>query len=187
MNPITKTMPTASLPAASLLAGVYWLGLFFVGEAASDESKRTSAAAPQLPSVNEARERAKLLHETIHSTLHVVHHHYYREDEELTIPGVALKRVFHELAESRNVRLRWLAVDAQAMNVEHNAKDEFEQQAVKALASGRSDFEAADDGVYRFAGAITLGSECLKCHLPNRKSTADRVAGLVISMPMKKN
>lgn len=182
MNQITKTMPTAAL-----LAGVCLFGLFIVGEAASDESRPPKGAAVEPPTANEARERAKLLHETIHSTLHVVHHHYYREDEELTIPGVAFKRVFHELAESRNVRLRWLAVDAQAMNVEHNPKDEFEKQAVKALASGRSEFEAADDGVYRFVGSITLGSECLKCHLPNRKSTADRVAGLVISMPMKKN
>lgn len=173
--------------AASVFAGACLFSLFFVHEAASDDSKQAAATVVAPPTVNEARERAKLLHETIHSTLHVVHHHYYREDEELTIPGVALKRVFRELAESRSVTLRWLAVDAQAMNVEHNPKDDFEKKAAQALASGRSEYESADDGVYRFVGAITLGSECLKCHLPNRKSTADRVAGLVISMPLKKN
>jgi len=175
-----------SKPAVALVATVVF-GIFFVGEAVSDDSPKSTASTAELPTANEARERAKLLHETIHSTLHVVHHHYYREDEELTIPGVALKRVFRELAESRNVRLRWLAVDAQAMNVEHNPKDEFEKKAAMALASGRPEFESAEHGVFRFVGSITLGSECLKCHLPNRKSTNDRVAGLVISMPIKKN
>jgi hypothetical protein len=176
-----------SKPAASWLIAVGLLGIVFVGSAASDDTRKASSPIAELPTADEARERAKLLHETIHSTLHVVHHHYYREDEELTIPGVALKRVFRELAESRNVRLRWLAVNAQAMNVEHNPNDEFEKNAVAALASGRSDFELTEDGLYRYVGSITLGSECLKCHLPNRKSTKDRVAGLVISMPIKKN
>jgi len=171
---------------ASLLVAVGLLGTGFHGSAASDDSPKASAPTAELPTADEARERAKLLHETIHSTLHVVHHHYYREDEELTIPGVALKRVFSELAESRNVRLRWLAVSAQAMNVEHNPSDEFEKKAAAALAAGRTDFELAEDGLYRYVGAITLGSECLKCHLPNRRSTKDRVAGLVISMPIKK-
>jgi hypothetical protein len=30
-----------------------------------------------------------------------------------------------------------------------------------------------------------LSSECLKCHLPNRTSTKDRAAGLVITMPVR--
>jgi len=135
-------------------------------------------------SVAEARGRAQLLHETLHASLQVVHHEYYREDEGLTIPAVTLRRVFGELADRHKVELRWLAVTAPPMNVEHKPRDEFEKQAVAALAKGDAEFEQAADGVYRFAGAITLSSECLKCHLPNRTSTKDRAAGLVITMPL---
>uniref|UniRef100_A0A7C2P288 DUF3365 domain-containing protein n=1 Tax=Schlesneria paludicola TaxID=360056 RepID=A0A7C2P288_9PLAN len=141
-------------------------------------------AAPAARSVEEARGRAQLLHEAIHAALQVVHHEYYREDQGLTIPAVTLRRVFGELANRHKVELRWLAVNAQAMNVEHKPRDDFEKQAVEALAKGQPDYEQVADGMYRFAGAITLSSECLKCHLPNRTSTKDRAAGLVIALPL---
>lgn len=139
-----------------------------------------------LPSVDEARERAKLLHETIRSTLKVVHHDYYREDERLPIPARTLKAVFRELATNHRVELRWLAVNGQPMSVGHNPQDEFEREAVKELAVGKASYELSENGIYRFAGVITLTSECLKCHLPNRTSTKDRAAGLLITMPIAK-
>jgi hypothetical protein len=145
-----------------------------------------AGATEALPTVNEARGRARLLHETIHDTLQVVHAQYYREDEGHTLPAAALKPVFRELAERRKVEIRWLVVDARAMNVDHNPRDEFEKQAVKALGEGKDEVDIAGDGVYRYAGPITLGSECLKCHLPNRTSNQSRKAGLVISMPVQK-
>ena len=145
----------------------------------------TEITTGPLPTVNEARERARLLHETIHDTLQVVHAQYYREDEGLALPAATLKRVFQELAERRKVEIRWLVVNARAMNVDHNPRDEFEKQAVKALGEGEDEVDIAKAGVYRYAGLITLGSECLKCHLPNRTSNKSRTAGLVISMPVQ--
>ena len=35
------------------------------------------------------------------------------------------------------------------------------------------------------AAPITLTNHCLKCHVPDRKSTEDRTAGLIISMPVQ--
>jgi hypothetical protein len=136
--------------------------------------------------VQEARARARLLHEAFHATLQIVHHQYYREDEGLLLPARTLRTVFGEMARRKSVSLRWLAVEGQAMNVDHEARDEFEREAVKRLAAGKGEHERFSDGVYRYAGAITLSSECLKCHVPNRKSTEDRTAGLLITMPVSK-
>ena len=136
------------------------------------------------PSVEEAHIRARLLHETIHATLQIVHRRYYREDEGLPIPAFALKDVFEEVADRSNVELRWLVVDGEAMNVGHRPRDEFEKEAAAALASGKREYGATANGTYRYAGAITLGNDCLKCHVPGRTDTKDRTAGLVISMPV---
>jgi len=145
-----------------------------------------NAAKPAvLPTVDEARRQAELLHETMHGTLQVVHHEYYCEDEGLTIPAATLKEVFAELAKRQKVELRWLAVDAQAMNVDHVAKDEFEKEAVQVLSSGKPSHEGIVENVFRFAGAITLTSDCLKCHLPNRTSNKDRTAGLIVEIPVR--
>lgn len=134
--------------------------------------------------VAEARSRARLLHEAFHATLHVVHQRYYREDEGLIIPAKTLESVFRELEKTHGVSVRWLAVNAPAMNVDHEPKGEFEEAAARALSKGKGEYEAIDDGVYRRVGAVTLTSECLKCHVPNRTSLEDRVAGLSVSMSL---
>jgi hypothetical protein len=154
------------------------------GEASSAE-KVAGDAARTAASVNEARVRAELLHDTIHATLHVVHRDFYREDEGLPIPAASMSKVFKALEEEQGVTLRWLAVDGEAMNVEHKARDDFERSAVASIQKGQKALESTDGGVYRRAAAITLTSECLKCHLPNRKSTENRSAGLIVSMPLK--
>lgn len=137
------------------------------------------------PSSPEARRQAELLHTTIHSTLQAVHHGYYRVDEGLPIPAAVLKDVFAELEKEHHVKLRWLVVEGQPMNTDHKAKGPFEDEAVLALKGGKREFERVEDGVYRRAGAITLTNQCLKCHVPDRKSTANRTAGLIISIPIK--
>jgi hypothetical protein len=147
-------------------------------------SEHAAIRRPPL-SVDEARERAELLHETIHATLHAVHRDFYREDEGLPIPAASLGKVFRALEEQQGVSLRWLAVDGEAMNVDHKARDEFERAAVKSIQDGPKPHESAEGGVYRRAAAITLTSECLKCHVPNRKSTEDRSAGLIVSMRLR--
>jgi hypothetical protein len=151
------------------------------------DKKAAEIEGKSLVTLEVARAQAKLLHETFHVTLQVVHRDYYRQDEGLLIPSRSLEAVFDELAHSSNVKLRWLAVNAQAMNVDHRARSEFEKNAVKALGSGKEMFEFVENDVYRYAGSITLFSQCLKCHLPNRTSSAPRTAALLITVPIKKN
>ena len=167
--------------ACVVLGGV---ALVTAAEPSPDATKATDTQPTKLL-VEEARRQAELLHETIHATLQVVHHHYFREDEGIAIPAVSLKSVFRELARRRGVEVRWLAVNAQAMNVDHEPRGAFEQEAVKAIASGADHYEAAADGIYRRVGAITLESECLKCHLPTRTNVTERAAGLLIALPVR--
>ena len=103
----------------------------------------------------------------------------------MPVPAFTMREVFDELADRSKVKLRWLAVDGQAMNVGHKPRDDFEKAAAEALAARKLEYEATADGVYRHAGAITLKNDCLKCHIPDRTSTEDRTAGLIIEMPIK--
>jgi len=135
-------------------------------------------------SLEDARREATVLHTAIHATLQVVHARYYEEDEGLPLPAATMKDVFAEMEAAHGIKLRWLAVEGQAMNTDHKASDGFEKEAVGALKSGQKDFERTSNDVYRRAGAITLGNHCLKCHVPDRKNTADRIAGLIISIPL---
>ena len=126
---------------------------------------------PPCPSVDEARGRARLLHGTIHDTLQFVHAQDYRVGEGLMIPAAGLERVFRGDGRTNDVKLRWLAVDGRAMNIDHNPRDEFEEEASKSLASGKDEHELVADGVYRYAAPITLRAECLKCHFPAGPAT----------------
>ena len=141
-------------------------------------------------SVGEARGRAKLLHETIRGTLQVMHRDFFDEDDARAIPSSSLEDVFKELSLGFDVDVKWLVVNTDIVNVDHRPADRFEKEAAKALAKGKNSFEtteSADDGTtnrYRYAGQIHLRSQCLKCHVKRRTSNDDRVAGLVISMPL---
>lgn len=81
------------------------------------------------------------------------------------------------------MEIRWLGVNA-TKDVDHEPADEFEREAAAALSGGRKEFSAIEDDRFRYVGAIRLQNECLKCHVPNRKSLEDRVAGLAISIPL---
>jgi hypothetical protein len=142
--------------------------------------------AAQRPTAAEAQGRAELLHETLHATLQVVHHQYYREDEGLAIPAATLKKVFGELASRKQVDVRWLVVNAAAMNSDHLPQNDFERKAVAAIGAGKDEYVEVEQDVFRRAAPITLSSECLKCHAPRRSSTNDRLAGLIISMPIRR-
>jgi hypothetical protein len=144
----------------------------------------TGSPAGGRPSPAEARRQAETLHTTVHATLQIVHHHYFREDEGTPIPAATLKDVFAAVEAEHRVKLRWLAVEGQAMNSDHKPRDPFEHEAVRALKAGKPAYERAEGGVYRRAGSITLLNDCLKCHLPNRTSTKERTAGLIISIPI---
>ena len=142
--------------------------------------------AKQKPiSVKEARGQARLLHDVLHSTLLIVHRKYYREDEKLPIPSSVLDDVFEEMQQNRDIKFRWISVNAEAMNIDHEPKNKFEKQAAEVLSSGKKEFEQVEKGTYHHVGAIRLPSQCLKCHMPNRRSTDTRFAGLIISLPVR--
>jgi len=135
--------------------------------------------------IAEARSRAILLHELIRGTLQVVHRDFFDEENVHAIPSGSLEDVFAELEKSFDIKVRWLNVNTDVVNVDHQPQDQFEKQAVKALARGKLHFEATENDRYRFAGPIRLASQCLKCHVKLRTTTEDRTAGLLISMPFK--
>ena len=169
--------------SSTILAG--GLSGFVPADEASpaEAGEKESVTIPRTTTL-QARRQAEILHTSIHSTLQVVHDRYYHEDEGLPIPAAIMGDVFKELEAEQNVRLRWLAVEGLAMNTDHLPQDTFETEAVKALKSGKPFQEQSEDGLYRRAAPITLSSHCLKCHMPDRKSTNDRTAGLIIAIPV---
>ena len=92
--------------------------------------------------------------------------------------------VFKEMARSWSVDIRWLGGNA-TQDKEHEPQDDFEKAAVKALVAGKPEYAKMEGNTYRFVGAITLHNQCLKCHVPLRKSLENRVAGLSISIPLQ--
>lgn len=142
--------------------------------------------APVQPpaTIDEARDRARLLHELVHGALQVVHRDFFDEENIHAIPSASLEDVFHEMSRSYEVEIQWLNVNTDVVNVDHQPETEFEQRAAKGLAKDQTFVEAVEDDRYHYAGRIRLASQCLKCHLKHRTSTADRTAGLVISMPL---
>lgn len=157
-------------------------------DAADANSKAVAGKAHNTgpgPSVEEARRQAKVLHTAISSTLQLVHDRYYRVDQGLPIPASVLKEVFQDLEDAHHVEVRWLAVEGQAMNVDHKPQTPFDHAAFDALKTGKKDYEQTEDGIYRRASAITLSNHCLKCHVPDRKNTKDRTAGLIIAIPVQ--
>lgn len=145
-------------------------------------SKAPTETRARIPTVSEARRQAEVLHTAIHSTLRVVHDRYFHVDAGLPIPASILKEVFRDLETEQHVKLRWLAVEGQPMNVDHKPQDSFEQEAVIALKARRPFHEQVLGGTYRRAASITLSNHCLKCHVPDRRSLQDRTAGLIIQI-----
>lgn len=144
------------------------------------------AADREAEQVAEARLRSRLLHEAIHGSLQVMHRDFFGDGgRRLPIPSESLEDVFSELEETWQVKVRWLAVNAKAMNIKHRPDSPFDEQAVKAITEGSEMYDASADGIYQYAGKINLGNQCLKCHVPQRTSLEDRKAAVVITMPLK--
>ncbi len=153
--------------------------------AGAEEASRETESKPIDPpsTVAEVRARALLLHEVVHGALQVVHRDFFDEENMHAIPSASLEDVFKEMSSSYGVEVKWLNVNTDLVNVDHQPDNQFEKEAAKGLAAGKPYVESTDANQYRFAGPIRLASQCLKCHLKHRTSTADRTAGLVISMP----
>lgn len=166
--------------ALILLVSAAWLLSLHADELVPPKVQRV----PPPTTVAEADARARLLHETIHGAIQVVHRDFFDEDNPGAIPSASLEDVFAELAESYHVELKWLIVETDVLNVDHQPKDDFERAAVKALRNGEPQYAEVQQDRYRFAGPIRLASQCLKCHVKHRLTTEDRTAGLLISMPL---
>ena len=138
-------------------------------------------------SVARARENAKLMHNVYASTLDVMHHHFFRNNKAV-LPARALEDVFADMEAQSKVKAKWIAVNTKAMSINHEPKSDFEKKAAAAIGAGKSEFEAVEDGYYRRAAAIPLGSGCVTCHTGLFAGTpkTQRFAGLVISVPVKK-
>ncbi len=156
------------------------------GRSQADDVQVTTETDSLTPaSLSEARGRARLLHEAIGGALQVMHRDFFDDENPPAIPSSSLEDVFAELARNHRVELKWLTVETDVLNVDHKPADDFEVQAVAALAQGQSEFESSGTGTYRYAGAIRLVSQCLKCHVKQRTSLEPRTAGLVIRMPFQ--
>ncbi len=159
-------------------------------KAKAKSAKKTDATKKQAErkrvSVSVAREQAKLAHSIYAVTLDVVHHRYFRRDKS-TIPARALEEVFPRVAREHGLQARWIAVNANAMSIDHRPRNGFEKKAAKVLATGAAEYETVSDGIYRRAGSISLMDKgCLGCHLGlGASGKIKRFAGLVISIPVK--
>lgn len=186
-----KSNLTRLLLQSVLVAGLVTAAGFAAGTPDKEQVCKEKKAARaiekehgQRVTVKEARGQARLLHSALHTTLLAVHRQYYREDEKLPIPSSVLDQVFEEMQQTQNIKFRWISVNAEAMNIDHEPKTEFEKRAAEVLSSGKKEYEQVEKGIYRHVGVICLPSQCLKCHMPNRRSTATRFAGLIISLPV---
>ena len=61
----------------------------------------------------------------------VIHRIYFREGEKITIPSRAMDDIFARMEHRSNIKSRWIAVNAQAMSLDHKPKDQFEFDAAK--------------------------------------------------------
>lgn len=149
-----------------------------------DDKKSDSEAAPK-PTVEAARNQAKLAHGIYAATLDVIHDRFFHEDKS-AIPARVMEDVFAKLGRETNVKARWISVNANPMRIEHEPQDAFEKEAARVIASGKKELERVEDGVYRRAAGISLMNRgCLKCHLPvGASGRIERFAGLVIAIPV---
>lgn len=181
-----------SLSAAAV--GVLYLTLTVWAEPPSDVASQPKAKAKVAPvkpsdrvSVAVARERAKLMHEIYDTTLEVMHRHFFRSDRSV-LPARAMEDVFAEMGRQSTAQARWIAVNTQAMSIHHEPETDFEKQAARELAGGKTDFELVEQGYYQRAGRIALGSGCVGCHTKlfssPSGSSSPKFAGLVIRIPV---
>lgn len=155
------------------------------GQSVTEDATAAAKQGTQINpvSIEVARDRAALLHQVFASTLTVMHDRYFHEDQ-VIIPARAMEDVFSDLQEQAGVEARWIAVSFDPMNINHEVDTDFEKQAAKRIAAGRSHVEGIDDGFYRRATAIPFRTSCISCHAGyfRKPPTKPKFAGLVISI-----
>ena len=173
------------LAAAATVLGLVALGGDRTGLSAGPKAEPKAAPEERPMSVEEARERARLLHKVYSSTLDVMHHRYFRRDG-ATLPARALEDVFKDMEKETNIRARWIAVNTPAMSIHHEPESEFEKAAAREIGAGKAEVERVEGGVYERAGAIPLSAGCVGCHTNSFTTPVKtpRFAGLVIRIPV---
>ena len=136
--------------------------------------------------VSVARDRAELIHRMVADTLEVVHKHYFRREGSV-LPARAFDDVFARIEKRSNAKVRWIAVNAPAMNIDNEPKSDFEKKAAEELAAGKAEFNRVENGYYLRAGPIPLGVGCVRCHTKFAAVAVKKplLAGLVIAIPVK--
>jgi len=157
-----------------------------VHAAPPDAGQSTAKPEPERVSIQEARQQAQLMHRIYVATLDAMHHHYFHANKAV-LPARAMEDVFADVARATNSKARWIAVNTQAMSVEHEPATEFEKKAAVELAKGNAEHAIVEGGYYRRAGSVPLSGGCIGCHTGNSATAAavPRYAGLVISIPVQ--
>jgi hypothetical protein len=173
----------------AIFGGVLWVGVIACAVQAAppdDAGQSTAKPEPERVSVAEARQRAELMHRIYVATLDAMHHHYFHANKSV-LPARAMEDVFADVARATNLKARWIAVNTQAMSVEHEPATEFEKKAAAELAKGNPEHAIVEGGYYRRAGSVLLSGGCIGCHTGNSATAAavPRYAGLVISIPVR--
>lgn len=181
--------PSRMLAAVATVGG----GLALVGLlSASAQTANPPAAEPPAQaaispatSLEEARARARLLHEAFHGALLAVHRDFFDDDNPGVLPSQSLNDVFAELANTAAVELRWLTGNADEMSPDHKPRGDFETAAIEHLRQGATAHDVLIDDELHFVGRIRLASQCLKCHVKSRRTLEDRFSALKISVPIR--
>ncbi|MDB2673399.1 hypothetical protein N9Y81_00445 [Akkermansiaceae bacterium] len=91
----------------ALVVGISGLLIFEgLGDLAKEGGKETSTSALLPTGVEEARGRARLLHESIHGTLQLVHRDFFDPNDHDFIPSATLEEVFEDLSTKQKVDVR---------------------------------------------------------------------------------
>ncbi len=154
-------------------------------QAVPDEATAPAAPPAVAPAAPEATERARLLHAALDGALRVMHRDFFRKGDSKAIPSESLQDVFRALETAHGVKLRWVATEETAQSDAHKPADDFQRRALEAFARGEKEAHTVEKGTLRFIGVIALENQCLKCHVPDRKSLHERYSGLEIAMPVR--
>lgn len=152
----------------------------------SREGKAQEAATLEKPTLEVAKERAKVMSDVHLVTLEVIHDRYFH-GERAMVPARAMEEVFDKLRKQNGVESRWIAVNLKPMSITHEPKTDFEKKAARELEKGKAFWEEVEDGVYRRATPVPLTSICVNCHAGFFRDppTHPLFAGLVISIPIR--
>ena len=181
-----RSLASVAIICASLLI------LTAVNSTGDDEKQQSSAKSadrrrtPVRLTKQAAKERSELMHHIYSATLDAMHHHYFRANKSV-LPARAMEDVFADVARETQSTARWMAVNTKAMSVDHEPKTDFERDAAREIAAGKTEFEIVEDGYYRRAGMIPLTAGCVGCHMgmASDPGKAPRYAALIISIPVQ--